>query len=482
MSLVRAVGRNTLIQFGGKVAGTVLGLLTISLVQRYLGATGYGAYHIAMTYLGFLSVLADLGLYMMLIRELSKPGVDPARAVGNLLGLRWISAAVILGLGAALIGLFPYPPEVRQAVYVGTFSFVAIAATQLLVGIFQTHLRMGRVVGAEFVGRLVLLGATAWAVAVNGGLVWMIVAVVAGSLANLILVWTGARRFIPLRPRFDFGYWKQILRDTWPIAISIVLNLIYFRIDTIFLSLFSNQDQVGLYGAAYRVLEILNTFPIMFVGLLLPVLGKAFAENDNARFQSIFQRGFELLCIAAIPLVVGGWILAEGILVTIGGEEFRPAAPALRLLLIAVGALFFNALSGHAVTVINRQRQMVWTYLSVAIIGVIAFLILIPRFGITGAASGAILTQTATAVVGYILVLRVMRFRLGLGTLPRVILSAVFMGAAAWWLRDVNFWLALTGSTAIYLGALVLTRTITPGTIREIISNQPAVPPSPPSA
>lgn len=479
MSIVRAVGRNTIIQFGGKIVGTAIGLLTVALLQRYMGVTGYGAYTTAMAYLGFLSVLADLGLYMMLIRELAKPDVDASRAVGNLLGLRWVSAAIILGLGVALATFFPYTTDVKHAIFIGSWSFVAVAATQLLSGIFQTKLQMGRVAGAELTGRIILLLAMLWVIKTDAGLSGAMLAVVAGSLASFVLIWVAAQRFVPLRPRFEWTYWRQMLSETWPVAISIVLNLIYFRLDTILLSLFSSQYQVGLYGAAYKVLEVLNTFPIMFVGLLLPVLGRAFEEHDRDRFRSVFQRGFELLWTAFIPIMVGGWILSEKILVAISGADFAPAAPALRLLLVAVGALFLNALSGHVVTVIHRQRQMVWTYLGVAVMGVVAYLVLIPRFDIRGAATGTILTEVATGIVGFILVLRVMQFRLQLGTLPRVILSAAIMGMMVWLFRGVNVWLVLVGAALVYMFALIATRAIKISTIKEIISSTPPGPVSP---
>lgn len=471
MSLVRAVGRNTIIQFGGKTLGTGLGLVTVALLQRHLSPAGFGDYTTAMAYLGFLSVIADLGLYMMLIRELTKPGADEARVVGNLLGLRWASAAAILGIGTVGIVFFPYAPEVKQAVAIGVWSFVAIAATQLLQGIFQTKLAMGRVVIAELVGRAVLLGGTIWVVSAGAGLHGAVLAVVAGSLINLALVWRAAGRFVPIRARFELSYWRNILRETWPIAVSIVLNLLYFRLDTIFLSLYHQPYDVGLYGAAYKILEILNTFPIMFVGLLLPTLGRSFASHDTAQFQRVFQRGFELLCLAAVPIVVGGWLLAEPLLVAIGDESFAPAAPALRLLLVAVGALFLNALSGHVVTVINRQRQMVWTYLSVATIGIVVFLVLIPRYALIGAATGAIITQSATAIVGFILVLSVMRFRLRLRALPLIGLAAGLMGLALWLLRDQSLWLLLPVGLTVYLAAIFSLRVINPSTLREIFSS-----------
>lgn len=477
-NLARAVGRNTIIQFGGKLVGTVLGFATSVLILRYLHPVGNGAYTTAMAYLGLFSVTADLGLYLILVRDLNKPGADREHIVGNLLALRWLSAALILGIGAALVFVLPLSAAEKIAVLIGTGSFIAVAASQLLVGIFQTNLAMGYVAGGELAGRLVLLGLTWWVVRADGGLNGVMVAVVSGSVVNLLIIWGTVRRFVRVHLRFDWTYWRSTLRQALPISLSIVLNLIYFRADTIILRAFKGPYDVGLYGAAYKILEILNTFPIMFVGLLLPALGMAFAGRDPNAFQRIFQKGFVLLLMAIVPLLVGGWLLAEPLLVLIGQAEYAPAAPVFRLLLIAVGALFLGSLSGHVVTIINRQRQMVWTYLAVAVIGLGLYLTLIPRYSLYGAAFGTIVTEALTATVGYVIILRVMRFRLQLGALPRLILAGAVMGGFIILTRPMNFWLAAIGGSAAYIGILFLTRALSPGIVRDLLSRAPTTVPT----
>lgn len=469
-SLTRAVGRNTILQFAGKVGSTMLGLVTVAMIQRYLAPEGFGAYTTAMAYLGFFSVLADLGLYVLLVRELAKPGADQNRITGNILGLRWVSVAIILGLGAGVVFLIPYSGEIRQAVLVGVFAYVAIAASQLLVAVFQNHLAMRWVVIGDFVSRFVWLAGTWWVVQASLGLPSFMAAIVASNMLFLVTLWLAARRYIVLTPKFEFGYWKFLLGETWPIAVSVVLNLIYFRADTLILAWLKPAYEVGLYGSAYKVLEILNTFPLMFIGLLLPALGTAYAAQDRERFVRLYQRGFELLVMAVVPLIIGGWILAEPILVFIGDSSYAPAAPLLRLLLIAVGALYLNSLSGHVITVIGKQRQMIWTYFGVAVLGLATYLSLIPALGPRGAAIGTILTQTSTAVVGAWMVLRTVRFHLQVGVVLKTFVAGAVLGAVAWVLRFTPLYLPIFIGGVAYLAALLLLRAIPARSLKEIIS------------
>lgn len=468
-SFTRAVGRNTIIQFVGKIISTLLGLVTVAMIQRYLEPAGFGAYTTVMAYLGFFSVLADLGLYLLLVRELAKPDADADYVAGNLLGLRWVSVAIILGLGTILIFILPYEAQVRQAVAAGVLAYVAIAATQLLTAVYQKHLAMGRVVVGELISRVAWLAGSWLVISMAAGLSAFMAVIVVANVLFLATLWTAAKKFISLRPRFDAKYWRYLFLETWPIAISVVLNLIYFRADTLILAWLRPAYEVGLYGAAYKILEILNTFPLMFVGLLLPALGMAYAGHDRDRFIRLYQRGFGLLAMAAVPLVVGGWILAEPILVLIGQQAYAPAAPILRLLLIAVAALYLNSLSGHVVTVIGRQRQMVWAYLTVAIIGLAIYLTLIPMYGTRGAAIGTIVTESLTAIVGSIMVFRTIHFHLDFRGLAKTLTAAVVMGGAVWALRHQPLIFPVLAGALSYLAMLLVTKALPLQQLREII-------------
>lgn len=486
MSLAVSVARNTIVQVAGKIIGTLLGFTVVIILTRYLGTEGYGQYTTVIAFLGFFSVIADLGLYLMVIREISQPGADERFVVGNLLGLRLTFAFVVLAL-AALLGLvMPYPGIVKTGIVLGTLSFLAVAVSQLLVGVFQKHLAMSRVVIGELLGRAVLLAAVIWLVMAGAGLLTVIWAVVAGSLANLLVLMAFTRRFVRLSVRFDFTYWRRIMVLAWPLAVSVVLNLIYFRLDTVFLSIFQGSHDVGLYGAAYKVLEILITFPNMFVGLVLPILTYEAVANRE-KFISVFQRSFDVLLMSGLPLVVGGMVLARPIILLVGGEAFSQAAIIFQLLLIAVGFLFLGALSGHTIVAINKQRQMVWGYLAVAVIGLLLYFLLIPRFSFYGAAIGTIVTEGLIALIGFIIVKRTMGFRLRWHIGLKSLMAAAVMAAVLWLAVPMLFSLesavpsmvagrlvallaTMVLGAAVYGAVLVALRGLSLGFIREVFS------------
>ena len=482
-SFSASVGRNTAIQFFGKIVSTIIGFITTAIMLRYLQPSGFGSYTAAIAYAGFFSVIADLGLYLILIRDFNKPNADREKILGNALGIRWASAICILGGSAIVAFALPfYSPEVKRAIVVAALSFVAVAGTQLMTAVFQTHLVTWWISLGEILGRLMLLIGVWWVMSIHGGLLMMMAAVMLGSLINFIFVSVVANRYIRVRIRFDFPVWRQMIIDTLPISISIVLNLLYFKADTIFLSVFQKGDAaIGLYGAAYKVLEILITFPLMFVGLLLPSLGRTFAAQEKEKFVRLFQRGFEVLLILVVPIMVGGSIIAREILVAIGKESYAPAAGVLQLLLIAVGATFLNALSGHTVTIINKQRQMIFGYLTVAVVGLATYLLLIPRFSYYGAAIGTIITEVLSAIIGYVMILRTVQFRLQAGIIWKLLISGGLMAVSMFALLPIQPWLALGAGTLAYCLSILMTRAIPLSMVQEVFQRSQTVEALPPT-
>lgn len=479
MSLARSVARNTATQVIGKVATVALGVVTVGLLQRLLQPSGFGAYTTAMSYLGFASVVADFGLYVILARELNKPGADRAKLVANTLGLRLATFAAVFALALLALPFFPYDRAIVTAVLIGTAGFLAVAVTQLLVSVFQTELTMGRVVWGEVAGRVVLLGGVVFLIALKPSLAAVMVAVVVSSAVNALVLLLSARRYVPVRLAFDRATWAYLLKETAPVAASVVLNLLYFRLDIIILSLYRPVAEVGLYGAAYKVLEILNAFPIMFVGLIVPLLTQALV--DRARFARFYQRALDALVVGFIPLVVGGWVLARPILVVIGGEAYAPAAPILRLLLIAVAGLYLNALSGNAVTVVGKQRPMVWGYLTVAVLGVGLYLMLIPQFGMRGGAIGTIVTEWLTAIIGSLVVFRTMRFAPSVRTAAKALAAGAAMAFVLWFLPGTRLWLEIPVGAAVYVMLLLALKAIPIEFVREVLRRGPAAEATPPN-
>src|SRR3990167_2279247 len=436
MSLTRRIAHNTFFQIFGKVVSTLLGLIALGMITRYLGQVGFGHYTTIMTVLQFFGMLIDLGLYIIVIKYISDPQCDADRVMSNIFTLRIVTSVVFLGL-APLVSLFlPYPTIVHVGILVTAASFLFISLTQILLGVFQKHLVTYQTSLAEIAGRIILVTITGVTIYFHGNLLLVMFCVVAGSFTQFLITFLFAKKYIRIHLAFDFVLWKKILQETWPVAFSIVFNLIYFKADTLILSLVQPVYAVGIYGAAYKVLEVLITFPAMFAGLLLPLLSQAFAQHDMERFRRYLQEGFNAMTIIALPMLFTLLIFAEDVMVLVSGTEFTQAALPLRLLAFATTAIFLGSLFGHTIVVIRQQKTMLWVYAGVAFSFFFRLFLFYSFFSYVGAAAVTIFAEGSIMFAVMFVVLRTTRVRFSYRVFLKSLVASMIMGALVYVLRS----------------------------------------------
>lgn len=428
MSLYAKVAKNTLIQIIGKVISTLLGLLAIAMITRYLSPDGFGRYTTITTFLAFFAVIADLGLTLVTAQMLSDSNNKESESLNNLFGLRLISAIFFISLAPIIVLFFPYDESIKVGVLITAAAYFFPALNQVLIGLFQKKLCMDRDVLAEVASRLVLILVVFLSLRFKLGLNGILIATVASAAINFLLHYLLAYSFITIRPEFNWSIWKKIISKSWPLAITIILNLIYLRADTLILSIFKSNTEVGFYGAAYRVIDVLTTIPFMFAGIILPILTSAWLKNDKEYFKKVLQKSFDFMAIMAIPLVVGSQLLANPIMKFVAGNDFAASGNILKLLIIAVAAIFLGTIFSHAVIALDKQKKLIWFYVFTSVSSLIAYFIFIPKFSYYGASAITIYSEIVIAIFSAICVYKYSRFRPNIINLLKSLLASVIMG------------------------------------------------------
>jgi O-antigen/teichoic acid export membrane protein len=398
MHLATKVAYNTIVQIISKVVTTALGLLVVAVMTRYLGTAGFGEYVTIITFLSFFGIMADLGLTLVTVQMISCPGADEKKILDNLFSLRFISALIFI-LPAPLVALtLSYNGEIKIGIAIAAASFIFTALSQIFVAIFQKNLRMDKVSIAETAGRVILLVGVVIAAKFDFGLYGMMMAIVAANAIQFFILFLSSFKFARLRFAFDFSLWREVLQKSWPLALTIIFNLLYLKTDTLILSLIKSEDEVGLYGAAYKVIEILTMIPFMFAGVVLPILTLDWAKNDHLHFRAVAQKSFDLMVMLAMPLIIGTQFLAKPVIVLVAGKEFAAAGSILQILIVAAGFVFFSVFLSHVIVAVGAQRKIIWAYFFTAITSVLGYLIFIPKFSYFGAASVTVYSEAAITV------------------------------------------------------------------------------------
>ena len=463
MSRLRVLLANIAAVVSGKVVAALAGLATIMVLTRDLGPQEFGYYRTVLTYAAFASVLADCGIYMVTLREMSRPGADPSRVAGTALPLRLTSSISVLLLACALAWAFPYDRIVKWGVLIGAGVYTCIQASELMVAVFQSVLKQGRNAIAEGTGALVTL-ACVWVLAVmHGGALAMLGATLFGSLLALTISWRLARRLVPFRINFDMRLWRNYIVLGLPIAGSQILTMAILRGDSLILSLFQPASAVGLYGVSTKLFELATSLAFMFGGLMMPSLTLA-AVRGREDFPRVLGHTLDTVAIYGIGAILALAPFAPQVLTLIAGPEFAAGAPALMVICFAIGLAALSHVLRFALVACERPRLVLEADAAACVLGFAAYFVLIPKFSLLGAAVGTVIAE-ACSLVGMLRGLR----RVGV-PFPSLVNLAKATGAGILAIAsmglcnqlDLAWMLSLLIGGAVYLAVLAVTHAIPP--------------------
>lgn len=395
MTNLRAlIVRNVTIQSAAEAVALACGLASAALLSRHLGVTGFGAFNYVFAFMYFFLTLNDLGINTVAVREMSKAPERAADLLAGLLSLRVMLAIVVLLITWAAIAVWPMEPALRRPLMV--FALILpLGALNVPTVLFQVSMRLELGAAAQVTTRVAGVLFILAMIAAGRGVTAMLVALLAAEACGIIVTWYLARRLGPIRWRVDRAVWNMLLRAAVPLAVGVVLAAIVNRVDFIMLERLGSLDDVGLYGAAYRVTSLLEKFPLFVMATLYPVMSRL-AVEDASRLRRVYRNAFWRF--AAIGLVLGAAVVAVApwLMATAFGEPFRAGAVALRWLVLATGCLYLAMTGGNLLIAVGRARDNAVALALGSAVNIALNAVLIPSRGIEGA---AVATAASMAII-----------------------------------------------------------------------------------
>ena len=399
----RQSGDRTALNIGvyglAQASNAALALILIGLLTRTLGRAGFGEFSFAFVVASLGAMFADFGLGPWLTRAVGRNTSQAGPLLGRVLSIRFplliASAAMLL----AIMSIYLHSAErlwtlALMIAYVSGLGYSMIYESALMgrqdVRGVSAALLAGKVLEIIMVVLAILLAPTwgptaaATAMAIAAGLR---VVVVRSLVSRAIL----ADVATPLPP--ESSSMRQVLGGTFPFAAGLILWMIYSKVDVLLLERLVPTEQLGVYTAAYRVVEALFLIPRSVVGVNFPIFADAWTRH---RLDSRLEA-------APLRLLLAGALTATTILVILPGDSLRLlfgstfsiGAGVLRILGLALLPLFLNHYQAMYLGATNRQQ--VWIKrMAVALIGnLLLNLFLIPRLGIEGAAIATLVSESA---------------------------------------------------------------------------------------
>jgi O-antigen/teichoic acid export membrane protein len=257
--------------------------------------------------------------------------------------------------------------------------------------------------------------------------------------------------------RWDSAFVKTQMAEAWPFALSSIAVGLYFYVDSIILSLMTDESAVGYYNSAYRVLEACMIIPYAISGTMNPVLSRL-AVHSLDRFKRAARFTFKILFGIGLTVALCGTILSTSIISFLYGESYSPAGRAFGILAWAILIIFLNTVVSVCLNALNRQRSWLMILSLAAVLNITANLFFIPVWGFLAAAIITVLTELLILIIMILVVQRsvgTFQFFSGLGPLT---LCSILTGAVVYLFKELHLFFIIALGCFFYVIAVFIFR------------------------
>jgi O-antigen/teichoic acid export membrane protein len=401
MSVSTKIAKNSFFQFWSILLTVGSSLILSVALARKLGPDQYGTYSFAVWLIGLGALLSNLGVASATTRF-----VAAYVGSGDRKGLQWVVRATLRGriLVAVPMALAMIPismvlvgdhagPAARYYPLLISLGLVPYALHQAFQGTLKGFQRYDYSTLSLVVGLLlkaVIAVALVW---LGYGILHLLTleAVVWALAAGLGLLFV--RRLVQgpfSRP--DSGQSRETKRSlTRYAAIASFLILVDFiindRSEMFFLGLFRPDADVGYYSLAFAM----SSYPIMLIPgalgtVLMPIISEQFGRGDSTRLGAIYHTSARYLMMLSFPLAAGGIVMARPLVLALFGPEYTDMVLPTQILFAARSTFAVSMATSSVIWGTNRPQFFLFLSIFLVPVNVIACLLLIPSFGMEGAA------------------------------------------------------------------------------------------------
>lgn len=405
MEEIKKVFQQVLYQGVGKLFSVFSTFIILSLLSRNYQETGVGIYTLALTYLAFFYLLVDLGLNAYVLPRL----VSQPKLANELFSSRVIWSLFLILVSLGFLPLFPFTSK-------NFFLFVTIgSATILLSGIlnstnliWQKNLRYDQSNIASAAGSLLSLPIIYYLVVTKASIFYLALIPLASLLISDLVALFLVRKFYQFKFIFPSRAFFQDIKRAWPLSATLLLNVVYFRVDAFILSSYRSFAEVGIYNLAYSIFQSILVLPTFIMNGYYPLMIEKLSQGQEIFFQNL-KKALGIVLLISLMATLATWYLSPIITLLIKGKSgFVGSIQTLRILSLAFPAYFLTSVLMWSLVTLKRYKIMAVIYLVGLLVNALLNFIFIPHYSflaaawITGAAEYLILILQITILFEWI--------------------------------------------------------------------------------
>lgn len=458
MIRLRRIVSNTIISLFGQIITWASTLLLTSAYGRFLGDAKFGELYFAITFVALIGFPLEFGFNQQLTRDVARDSQKALSYLSNTLLIKTVFWLVFYGLILLFCWLLGYSAEERLLVaicgitllsssIVNAFGAIHYAFERAVFPALGTVLEKGL---AAIIGIVLLryFGA---------GVEAMALVLLGGSLINASWQAMWFSRLVGVRLSLNWAVMRGLVRTSIPFLVYGVLGVIYYRIDTVLLSLFTNTEVVGWYGASYRLFDTLVFLPnLVIIAIMYPVFSKLSTASEP-QLKVAIEKSLNFLLFCGLPIATGMIFAAPNIIGFLyHRREFLPSVPVLQWLAPGIVFLYLNTVFNTVLMSTNREKKITLMAGIALIFNLTLNLVLIPLYRHVGAAIVTSLTEFLLFCLSLVFVPRRLLSPRAITTTVKVLVGCLAMALVITLMRQLSVLIILPVALVAYLGAATL--------------------------
>lgn len=407
-----------------RVVGFAVALISIKLLANYLGAFGVGEYNTVTTYINFFIVVADLGLFSVALREISKDPGRERKIIGNVFIIRLLSALVASAIALVIVFSTQYSNNIKFGVLVGVFFLFFNLMASIYDIILQYRLKMQFSAIAEFLSKILSLVALYFVIRAHGNFLWIVATLSLSGLILFITKWAFSRKFVKIGYDFDRRTASWIFGLSWPLGLVFIVNNLFFKLDTMILFVIKGASAVGIYSVSYKILEVTGFIGAYFASSLKPTLSSNI-QTQKKYVSEIIRKSILVMLFFSTIISIICIVFSKELILFISNKDFLSGAPALILLSLTLPLIYVDILLGEILIANDSRKLLIRVSIFILLFNFATNLIFIPLYSFMGAAFTTLLSEAVLLGINLYYVKKIISLNLDYGKLFSIFLVSV---------------------------------------------------------
>lgn len=383
---------------GEQIFQMALSLVVGLLTARYLGPSNYGTLSYTASFISFFTAISGLSMEGVMVMKLVAHPNEEDVYLGSAIGYRFVSAILSsIAIGGLIVVLNPGDSLKLLLVSIQSGQLLC-KSFEILDAWFQKRLQSKYVSIGKMLASIIVSGYKIFLLVSMKDIVWFAFSNTLSDLVIALVMYFFYKKQSHAKLKFNIKKANELLSESYHFILSDVMSACYLQLDRIMIGFFIDEANVGFYSIASIIVTLYNFIPIAVIKSFRPTIIKLFEDGNyplyKLKLEQLISGIFWMNVFFAVVISVFGKLIVK---ILYGMAYIEASNP---LILLCWARIFAITSMTRMIWILcEKKNKYVKNYVFIGfVVNLVLNLIVIPKFGIDGAAFTTLITEIIVCV------------------------------------------------------------------------------------